>query len=405
NGLVTNNGDGSFTYAPNVGPFLADSFTYRVWDNDGAASNVATVTIRINKPDLAVIKEASTDSAAPGEVVQFFISIINNGPGTAFSVSVSDDLGDCFHWVGSPSFGSLGNLAQGDARVLVPMAQVDAAPDPQCDDTNRAEVTAANADTSSATVTVSIQTPPTMLMSMLMPVELTPLGSPTPTATVEPTITGESSLTPTTDPADPTPTVGAEVSQTSTAETPSETPLASVAPPTAEGTATGEPPIEPTAPTDPPTEAPPTPEPFVVPSEEATTPAPEPSEPPAPASEPPGPLPEAPMPEPPTEPPVVEEAPALPPGGGEEPPAAPAGGGEEGPAGPPGGGEEPPSESMAAVLSFVRWDRLSRRPVWGRPDGVYAAADSGWLIRYLFAVFAPPGSLPAPPTPTPLPRR
>ncbi len=93
NGTVINNGDGTFTYTPNVAPFASDSFTYQVWDNDGAPSNVATVTIGINQPDLTVNKDAIPDSAAPGEEVQFFISIINNGPGTAFSVSVSDDLG------------------------------------------------------------------------------------------------------------------------------------------------------------------------------------------------------------------------------------------------------------------------------------------------------------------------
>jgi hypothetical protein len=176
-------------------------------------------------------------------------------------------------------------------------------------------------------------------------------------------------------------TVSPEVSETSTAVAPEETPSASVAPPTAEGTATAEKtPVETGAPTDPPTEAPPTPEPVVVPTEEATA-VPEPSEPPAPATKPPGPVPEPLLPEPQTEP--------L--------------GGEEAPVAPLGGGEDPPSESMAAVLSNVRWDRLSRRPLWGRADGVYAASDSRWLLRYLFGLFAPPGAPTVSPTPMPGP--
>ena len=85
NGTVANNGDGTFTYTPNVGPFLTDSFTYQVWDDSGDPSNVATVTITIRQPDLDIIKDALPDSAAPGEDVQFFIYVINNGPGIAFS--------------------------------------------------------------------------------------------------------------------------------------------------------------------------------------------------------------------------------------------------------------------------------------------------------------------------------
>ncbi len=188
NGIVANNGDGTFTYTPNVGPTLTDSFTYQVWDNAGDPSNVATVTITIRQPDLDIIKDALPDFAAPGEEVQFFIYVINNGPGIAFSASVSDNLGSCFHWVGSPGIGALGDLADGAALVLTPKAQVESVPAPGCDNTNQAEVSALNANTASDTVAVTIlPTPPLMSLSMMM----SSVGEPSATSAV-PTSTEES---------------------------------------------------------------------------------------------------------------------------------------------------------------------------------------------------------------------
>jgi VCBS repeat-containing protein len=53
NGTVTLNADGSFQYVPNSGFHGADSFTYQA--NDGELlSNVATVTIVVNDPPVAV---------------------------------------------------------------------------------------------------------------------------------------------------------------------------------------------------------------------------------------------------------------------------------------------------------------------------------------------------------------
>ena len=157
--LAINPLTGAVTYAPNVGPSLQDSFTYRVWDNTGDPSSIATVTITIRKPDLDIVKDAVPDAAAPGEGVQFFIYIVNNGPGIAFSATVSDSLGDCFDWVGAPTFGSIGDLSEGGALVLTPSARVKSAPAPGCNNTNRAEVSAANADPASSTVSVTILPP------------------------------------------------------------------------------------------------------------------------------------------------------------------------------------------------------------------------------------------------------
>ncbi len=62
NGSVANNGDGTFTYTPNVGPFLTDSFTYQVLGRRRSIlSNVATVTITIRQPELDIVKDALPD--------------------------------------------------------------------------------------------------------------------------------------------------------------------------------------------------------------------------------------------------------------------------------------------------------------------------------------------------------
>lgn len=49
-GVVTLNGNGSFTYTPNTGSFGPDSFTYQVVDTANHTSNIATVTFTIANP-------------------------------------------------------------------------------------------------------------------------------------------------------------------------------------------------------------------------------------------------------------------------------------------------------------------------------------------------------------------
>jgi len=48
NGTLVNNGDGTVTYTPDADYNGTDSFTYTVNDEDGATSNVATVTLNVN---------------------------------------------------------------------------------------------------------------------------------------------------------------------------------------------------------------------------------------------------------------------------------------------------------------------------------------------------------------------
>ncbi|MBL9123977.1 MAG: tandem-95 repeat protein, partial [Planctomycetaceae bacterium] len=66
--LVVNPSTGVVTYTPNQNYNGADSFTYTVRDNDGAESNVATVSITIlavNDPPVAVDDPTTTDIGAP----------------------------------------------------------------------------------------------------------------------------------------------------------------------------------------------------------------------------------------------------------------------------------------------------------------------------------------------------
>jgi len=65
NGSLVFNADGTFTYTANANFFGTDSFTYHAVDSDGAASNVATVTITVNEINDAPI--AAADSATTNE--------------------------------------------------------------------------------------------------------------------------------------------------------------------------------------------------------------------------------------------------------------------------------------------------------------------------------------------------
>ncbi|MGE3404662.1 MAG: YDG domain-containing protein [Vicinamibacterales bacterium] len=53
NGTLTLNGDGSFSYKPSKYWYGTDTFTYKVKNADGVSSNVATVTVKVTKPNVA----------------------------------------------------------------------------------------------------------------------------------------------------------------------------------------------------------------------------------------------------------------------------------------------------------------------------------------------------------------
>jgi len=69
NGTVTNQGNGVVTYTPNGGFTGVDSYSYTVRDDDGAESNVATVSIVVSSaPSSQVLFEDSFEGAAPAWV-------------------------------------------------------------------------------------------------------------------------------------------------------------------------------------------------------------------------------------------------------------------------------------------------------------------------------------------------
>ncbi len=154
NGTAVPNGSGAIIYTPAAGPFAGDSFTYAVQDDQGAWSNAATVTITINSPVLHVVKDASPTSATLGETVEFTVFIWNDGPGTAYGVSLADSLGSCFAFVGPDPSGSIGDLLSGEAWVGVTTAQVVGTS--ACSGSNTADVSSLNAGSPSDTVFVTI---------------------------------------------------------------------------------------------------------------------------------------------------------------------------------------------------------------------------------------------------------
>ncbi|MGI9542303.1 MAG: tandem-95 repeat protein, partial [Cyclobacteriaceae bacterium] len=103
NGTAVNNGDGTVTYTPNLNFNGTNSFTYTVQDNDGAVSNIATVTIQVNSvndlpiavddlnnttnEDVAlVIDLTSNDIDSDGFIVNSSITIVNNPSNGAVAV-------------------------------------------------------------------------------------------------------------------------------------------------------------------------------------------------------------------------------------------------------------------------------------------------------------------------------
>ena len=68
NGVLVLNGNGSFTYTPDLNFFGADSFTYRA--SDGAlTSNVATVTVTVNQNNAAPVAVAESYTTAEDTVL------------------------------------------------------------------------------------------------------------------------------------------------------------------------------------------------------------------------------------------------------------------------------------------------------------------------------------------------
>ena len=87
NGTVVNNGDGTITYTPNAEFIGEDQFDYTVKDDDGAVSNVATVTITVSATTSSAViskfarkapnqsaNNSALNSSSPSELLQSIVS-------------------------------------------------------------------------------------------------------------------------------------------------------------------------------------------------------------------------------------------------------------------------------------------------------------------------------------------
>jgi uncharacterized repeat protein (TIGR01451 family) len=176
--------DGSIIYTLTDARYASDSFTYTIDDQDGGTSNAATVTIVITPPVLQVDKTSDPETAAVGETVTFYITVWNEGPGTAFGVQLDDQLGNCFAWLsGQNPSGVLGDFLQGDAMVL--LAQARRISDTSCASTNTASVTSSNGASDSVQISVGLP----VAMGGSGPVAAGMLPSPTPNGEGSPSAT------------------------------------------------------------------------------------------------------------------------------------------------------------------------------------------------------------------------
>jgi uncharacterized repeat protein (TIGR01451 family) len=176
--------DGSIIYTLTDARYASDSFTYTIDDQDGGTSNAATVTIVITPPVLQVDKTSDPETAAVGETVTFYITVWNEGPGTAFGVQLDDQLGNCFAWLsGQNPSGSLGDFLQGDAMVL--LAQARRISDTSCASTNTASVTSSNGASDSVQISVGLPLAMGSAGAMAAAVQptATPNGAGSPSAT------------------------------------------------------------------------------------------------------------------------------------------------------------------------------------------------------------------------------
>lgn len=142
NGVLVNNGNGSFQYTPNANYSGIDTFTYRVQDDRGAPSNTATVTITVNglndaptaqDDDIATLQGNPVsinvladhghgpDTDIDGVVVASTVTaqsspahgaLINNGDGTFDYSPVASFLGvDSFTYNVRDNVGAISNTA------------------------------------------------------------------------------------------------------------------------------------------------------------------------------------------------------------------------------------------------------------------------------------------------------
>ncbi len=89
-GSVIANGDGTVTYTPETGYHGSDSFTYTVADDQGAVSNVATVSVTMNPVnDAPVIAGAPPTTITVGQLYSFTPTVSDNDGGDTLTFSAT----------------------------------------------------------------------------------------------------------------------------------------------------------------------------------------------------------------------------------------------------------------------------------------------------------------------------
>ncbi|SDS30716.1 tandem-95 repeat protein [Christiangramia echinicola] len=92
NGSLVDNGDGTFDYTHNGSETTSDSFTYTIEDNDGAVSNIATVTVNVGAVNDAPI--ANDDTANTSEDTEVTVAVLDNDSdldGDILTVTITED--------------------------------------------------------------------------------------------------------------------------------------------------------------------------------------------------------------------------------------------------------------------------------------------------------------------------
>jgi uncharacterized repeat protein (TIGR01451 family) len=184
NGVLTLNGDGSFTYVPDTGFSGTDSFTYTAQDGDSVSSETyVTITVNPNQEegttaDLAVSKTVDNAQASAGATVTYTITVSNNsGPDTATNVMVTDILPAGVTYISDDStttgttyatstgVWSVGSLSVESSKTLHIVASVNNADTAGQVITNTASVssdaTDSNSENNSGSATITIPTPET----------------------------------------------------------------------------------------------------------------------------------------------------------------------------------------------------------------------------------------------------
>jgi VCBS repeat-containing protein len=159
NGTATTNSDGTVSYTNNGAAATSDTFQYTIKDQDGTVSNVATVTITVTNSLTAVNDTASvTEDASPNTTTGNVLTNDTGAIGTA-TVSAVNGSASSVGTVISGQFGTFQINSDGSYTYTLDNgnATVNALTDGQTLTDSMAYTASAGNETSTATLTVTIQ--------------------------------------------------------------------------------------------------------------------------------------------------------------------------------------------------------------------------------------------------------